>query len=84
MFAVKDKKPLGSPCEVEKRGIAMIIIDEKSLDALRQTADKDLCAINKRISEMTDVDREFYAEQTAKMREFYNSIIPSHWKTKGE
>ena len=58
----------------------MILIDEKSLDALRQTVDKDLCAINKRISEMTDTNREFYAEQTAKMREFYNSLIPSYWR----
>lgn len=63
-----------------KGDIAMILIDEKRLDALRQTVDKDLCAINKRISEMTDANREFYAEQTAKMREFYNSLIPSYWR----
>lgn len=58
----------------------MILIDEKSLDALRQTVDKDLCAIDKRISEMIDANREFYEEQTAKMREVYNSLIPSYWR----
>ena len=57
----------------------MILVDEKSLDALRQKTATDRY-IEKRKAEMTDADREFYAEQTAKMREFYNSLIPSYWR----